>query len=153
MAVQRMPGITAARSEPTMAPRVSAEQTWLWSWGERKGEDAGGGGAAEPPSRRLGPAARAGHAAHRRIGRAGEREIKEGEGREEEEKDEVVEEDEGSRGARLAPDVVVVAPIVASGGWRREQPAVGIGRERYRGKFVGLYFAHAVRPCSVRTNG
>ena len=86
----------------------------------------GGGGAAEPPSRRLRPAARAGDAAHRRIERAGEREIEEGEGREE---DEVVEEDEGNRGARLAPGAVAVALAMASGGCRREQPAACIGRD------------------------
>ena len=64
MAGQRMPGITVARSEPTMAPRVSPAQMQPRPWGERKGEDTRRGeGAAEALACRLGPATRAAPAA------------------------------------------------------------------------------------------
>ena len=71
-----------------------------------------GEGAAEAPACRLGPTARPGRAARRRIGRAWEREEGEAiEEQEEEEGEEMEEEEEGGHGAPLAPVTVAPASI------------------------------------------
>jgi hypothetical protein len=80
MAAQRTPGIAAARSEATKAPRVSSEQTRPRSWGERICVCAATHGREEGGSCRAEHRRRHGRPAHAWRAREGARpEIREGE--------------------------------------------------------------------------